>query len=158
MLLGKSAAILNDLKWTICSSLEFEQCKLRKKELLPYVDEYFYFRLIAISEEQLQPYILNNNIISRGYLQWSTIFNGTVFLTNKHLQSLLPDEFTSNVTSCSHPFVECYFLYYKRVFAATHTFKFTSTCLFWDSNCSSCKGYFWNHYFLESASLTKYLL
>lgn len=76
MLLGKSSAILNDLKWTICSSLEFEQRKLRQKELLPYVDEYFYFRLIAISEEQLQPYIpwmlffvLQESICSHTYFQ-----------------------------------------------------------------------------------------
>ena len=43
-------------------------------------DEYFYIRLIAASEEHLQPYILNGNvIISRGPLHSSAFFNGTVF-------------------------------------------------------------------------------
>ena len=60
-------------------------------------------------------------IISGGYLQWSSIFKGTVFLWNKHLQSsLLIDH-----SSCSHLFDERLFFYCKRALALSSSFKFT---------------------------------
>ena len=65
-------------------------------------------------------------IFSGGHMQWSSIFNGTVFLLSKHLHSFLfiGIELIHN-SSCSHPFDEFPFFYYKRVNAATHSFKFT---------------------------------
>ena len=82
------------------------------------------------------------------------------YLTNKHLQTPLPSNILSYFcqTSCSHPFVECSFLYYKRVFAAMQIFKFTSSYLFWHSNCNSRKGYIWNDYFLQSTTIPECLL
>ena len=44
----------------------------------------FYFK-VALAALQLSGTI----IISGGHLQWSSIFKGTVFLLNKHLQSSL---------------------------------------------------------------------
>ena len=57
----------------------------------------------------------------------SSIFKGTMFLLYKHLQSspfFIGIELIHK-SSCSHPFDELPFFYYKRVIAATQSFKFT---------------------------------
>ena len=43
---------------------------------------------------------------SGSHLQWSSIFNGTVFLLNKHLHSSLFPYWIIHKSSCSHPFDE----------------------------------------------------
>ena len=99
-------------------------------------DEYFYIRLIAISEEHLQPYILNGSvIISRGPLQWSTFFNGTVFFSNKHLQSAIL--FTKEQMQ---PHI------LLNLLAGIHFDKAIVVI------CSS-KCYVWSSYFIQSATL-----
>ena len=65
-------------------------------------------------------------IFSGGHLQWSNIFNSTVSFK----QALVAIPFFIGIelihkSSCSHPFDELPFFYYKRVIAATHSFKFT---------------------------------
>ena len=65
-------------------------------------------------------------IFSRGLLQWSSIFNGTVSF--KQALAVIPFFIGIELihkSSCSHPFDELPFFYYKRVIAATHSFKFT---------------------------------
>ena len=49
-----------------------------------------YLRQIFISKEHLKPYIwVAPSFFSGGLLQWSSVFNGSVFLLNKNLQSSL---------------------------------------------------------------------
>ena len=85
-------------------------------------DRYFCFRLIAILEEHVQPYILNGNvIISGGHLQWSPFFSVTVFLSDKHLQS---SRFNGIKLVSPHQLQPSFF-YYKSAVAATYTLKFT---------------------------------
>ena len=83
-------------------------------------DCYFKVALAAI-------HLSGTTIISGGHLHWSSIFKGTVFLLNKHLQSFL---FFIGIelihkSICSHPLDELLFLYFKRVIEFTHSFKFT---------------------------------
>ena len=61
-------------------------------------------------------------IFSGGHLQWSNIFTSTVFFK----QALAVIHWVNSITSsCSHPFDELPFSYYKRVIATTHSFTFT---------------------------------
>ena len=60
------------------------------------------------------------------HLQWSSIFNGTVSF--KQALAVIPFFIGIELihkSSCSHPFDELPFFYYKRVIATTHSFKFT---------------------------------
>ena len=63
---------------------------------------YFYLRRTVISNEHLQPYIwVVPSLLQEALLQWPSIFQGTVFLWNKHWQlSLIRN------SSRSHPFDE----------------------------------------------------
>ena len=65
-------------------------------------DFYFKVALAAI-------YLSGTIIFSGGHLQWSSIFKGTV-----GLRVLL-----------NNPFDELHFFYYKKIIAASHSFKFT---------------------------------
>ena len=63
-----------------------------------------------------------NIIFSGGHLQWSNIFTSTVFFK----QALAVIHWVNSIkSSCSHPFDELPFSYYKRVIATTHSFTFT---------------------------------
>ena len=105
-------------------------------------DECFYIRLIAISEEHLQPYILNGNVIvSRGPLHWCTFFNGSVFFfSNKHLESAIL--FTKKQLQ---PHI------LSNLLAGIHFDKAIVVI------CSS-KCYVWSNYFTQSATLSEDLL
>ena len=69
-------------------------------------------------------------IISGSHLQWSSIFKGTVFLLNKHLQSSL---FFKGIELIRKSIRWITLFCYKRVIAATHSFKFT---VLHNRNCS----------------------
>ena len=63
-------------------------------------------------------------VISRGHLQWSSILKNTLFPLNRAIPFFIGIELIHK-SSCSHPFDELPFFYYKRVITATHSFKFT---------------------------------
>ena len=70
-----------------------------------------------------------------GHLQWSSIFNGTVFF--KQTLAVIPFFIGIELirkSSCNHPFDDVPFFYYKRTIAATHSFKFT--VFLQNRNCS----------------------
>ena len=74
-------------------------------------------RRIAISQELLQPYIwVVPSLFQEAICSDLTV---TVFFLNKHLQS----KFFSKVLSCSYPFNEWPFFYYKNGITATHFFQ-----------------------------------
>ena len=79
----------------------------------------FYFK-VALAAIHLSGTI----IISGGHLKWSSIFLCTVFF--KQALAVIPFFIGIELihkSSCSHPFDELTFLYYKRLIAATHSFK-----------------------------------
>ena len=105
-------------------------------------DDCFYIRLIAISEEHLQSYILNSNvIISRGPLHWSTFFNVTVFFFQ--------------ISICSQSF------FFTKEQLQLHILSNLLAGIHFDKAivviCSS-KCYIWSNYFTQSATLLEDLL
>ena len=81
----------------------------------------FYFK-VALAAIHLSDTI----IISGGHLQWSSIFEGTVSF--KQALAVIPFFIGIELiykSSCSYPFDELPFFYYKRVIGATRSFKFT---------------------------------
>ena len=102
------------LLWRALATINF----IYKMNLTDLFEADFYFKgaLAAI-------HLICTIIFSGGHLQWSSIFNGTVFLLNK--LALIPIFIGIELihkSSCSNPFDELPFLYYKRVIAVTPFF------------------------------------
>ena len=90
-------------------------------------DRYFYLRRIFISD------VLS--LFQETTCSGLVFLKGIVFLLN----ALVVIPFFKGIelirnSSCSHPFDEWLFFYYKRVIAATHSFKFT--VFLQNRNCS----------------------
>ena len=86
-----------------------------------------YLRWIFISKEQLQPYIWVVPPLFQEATCSDSVFS-TVLCFFKQALAVIPFFIGIELihkSSCSHPFDELPFFYYKRVIAATHSFKFT---------------------------------